>query len=87
MVRVEGRAEALAEFGALARLPPETDVLGPVELGGGVADRRAAAAADAAGTAVGRAGAGPGGQEVMAIRSARKSDGALRVVVDPVSLG
>ncbi len=26
-------------------------------------------------------------QEVMAIRSARKSDGALRVVVDPVSLG
>jgi primosomal protein N' (replication factor Y) len=25
--------------------------------------------------------------EVTAIRSARKSDGALRVIVDPVSLG
>ena len=38
----------------LARLPPGTDVLGPVEVGGGVADRRAGAAAHAAGPADGR---------------------------------
>jgi primosomal protein N' (replication factor Y) len=31
MVRVEGGADALAEFVALARLPPGTDVLGPVQ--------------------------------------------------------
>ena len=61
MVRVEGRAEALAEFVDLARLPPETDVLGPVESEACVADRRAGAPAHPAGPADGRAGPGPGG--------------------------
>jgi primosomal protein N' (replication factor Y) len=87
MVRVEGGAEALAEFTALARLPPETDVLGPVELEGpSTADepvhRITLRAPRTAGAALVRAVS-----EVTAIRSARKSDGSLRVVVDPVILG
>ena len=87
MVRVEGRAGALTEFGALARLPPETDVLGPVESEAASPtdeplQRLTLRAPRSAGPALVRAV-----QEVMAIRSARKSDGALRVVVDPVSLG
>lgn len=87
MVRVEGRSEALAEFGALARLPPETDVLGPVPVEttsptDEPVQRLTLRAPRTAGAALVRAV-----QEVLAIRSARKSDGALRVVVDPVSLG
>ena len=87
MVRVEGGAEALAEFLTLARLPPETDVLGPVESEDPSpteepVHRLTLRAPRTAGPALVRAVA-----EVSAIRSARKSDGALRVVVDPVSLG
>ena len=86
MVRVEGGPEALAEFLALARLPVDTDVLGPVELEPSPSDepvhRLTLRAPRTAGRALVRAVS-----EVAAIRSARKSDGALRVVVDPVGLG
>ena len=87
LVRVEGGAEALAEFVALARLPAEADLLGPVQAEGGSptdppVHRLTLRAPRRAGPALVRAV-----QEVTAIRSARKSDGALRVVVDPVNLG
>jgi primosomal protein N' (replication factor Y) len=87
MVRVEGGADALAEFVDLARLPPGTDVLGPVQSEAPSSTdepvhRLTLRAPRPAGPALVRAV-----QEVTAIRSARKSDGALRVVVDPVSLG
>ena len=87
MVRIEGGAEALAEFLPLARLPPGTDVLGPVELAESSPNddpihRLTLRAPRSAGRALVRAVS-----EVAAIRSARKSDGALRLVVDPVSLG
>ncbi|HZA03540.1 MAG TPA: primosome assembly protein PriA, partial [Propionibacteriaceae bacterium] len=81
-----GGPEALAEFLALARLPVDTDVLGPVGLEPSPSDepvhRLTLRAPRTAGRALVRAVS-----EVAAIRSARKSDGALRVVVDPVGLG
>ena len=87
LVRVEGAAAALAEFGDLVRLPPGSEALGPVETDGTTAAdeplrRLTLRAPRAAGAGLVRAV-----QEVTAIRSARKSEGALRVVVDPVSLG
>jgi primosomal protein N' (replication factor Y) (superfamily II helicase) len=87
LVRVEGGAQALAEFVSLARLPPEAVTLGPVEVdepspGDEPLHRLTLRAPRTVGSALVRAVA-----EVTAIRSARKSDGALRVVVDPVSLG
>jgi primosomal protein N' (replication factor Y) (superfamily II helicase) len=87
MVRVEGGAVALAEFDELIRLPSDVDRLGPVETDeppatGEPVYRITLRAPRAAGPALVRAV-----QEVLAIRSARKSDGALRVVVDPVNLG
>ncbi len=83
---VDGRQPGLDEFVSLARLPDHAEVLGPVDLPGGHdsdADLRRltiraprASAADLARAA----------KEVSSIRSARKSDGALRIIVDPVTL-
>ena len=87
MVLVEGRPEALAELVSLARLPEHTELLGPVENGPTPGNdvpvsRLTLRAPHAAGAALVRAV-----REAFAIRSARKSEGALRVVVDPVALG
>jgi primosomal protein N' (replication factor Y) len=87
LVRVEGGSEALTELVSLTRLPEQTEVLGPVENGPtpGIDQpvfRFTFRCPRSAGAALVRAV-----QEAVAIRSARKSDGALRVVVDPVNLG
>jgi primosomal protein N' (replication factor Y) len=87
MVRVEGGPVALAELVSLARLPEQTEVLGPVENGTVPGNdlpvhRLTLRASRTVGATLVRAV-----QEAVAIRSARKSEGALRVVVDPVSLG
>ncbi|HEV2895480.1 MAG TPA: primosome assembly protein PriA, partial [Actinomycetota bacterium] len=87
LVRVEGHPEPLAELVSLARLPEQTELLGPVENermpGTDLPVHRLTLRAPLpAGAALVRAV-----QEAVAIRSARKSEGALRVVVDPVSLG
>ncbi len=87
LLTVDGRAEALAEFQQLLQPPEPTDVLGPVELGPNatgevivhrlilrsplLAGARLVAAAKAAG----------------ATRSAKKATGALRIRVDPVTVG
>ena len=81
-----------------AQLPPHAEVLGPVELpperragvdgpsGAGAADgplsRLTLRAPRSEGAALVRAA-----KDVSAIRSARKSEGALRVRVDPVAIG
>ena len=69
-----------------ARLPEHAELLGPVDLPGAHdtdADllRLTVRAPRAAAADLARAA-----KEVSSIRSARKSDGALRVIVDPVSL-
>jgi primosomal protein N' (replication factor Y) len=86
-VRVEGGLEALRELVSLARLPEQTELLGPVENGPMPGTdlpvhRVTLRCPRSAGAALVRAV-----QEAVAIRSARKSEGALRVVVDPISLG
>jgi primosomal protein N' (replication factor Y) len=87
MVLVEGRIESLAEFSELAQLPEHTEVLGPVELGAQphsdlVLHRLTLRTPLRDGPALVRAV-----KDVTAIRSARKSEGALRVRVDPVTVG
>jgi primosomal protein N' (replication factor Y) len=87
LVTVEGRTEALAEFVALAQLPPHAELLGPVELsperGSDAAlSRLTLRAPRSEGAALVRAA-----KDVSAVRSARKSEGALRVRVDPVAIG
>ncbi len=87
MVLVEGQSEALTELLSLARLPDHTEVLGPVAGGPlpGSAEpvqRLTLRAPRTAAAALARAV-----KDAVAIRSARKSEGALRVHVDPVSLG
>jgi primosomal protein N' (replication factor Y) len=95
LVTVEGRPEALAEFVELAQLPPHAEVLGPVAL---PPERRpgdlTGAHTEAAlsrltlraprneGAALVRAV-----KDVSSVRSARKSEGALRIRVDPVAIG
>jgi primosomal protein N' (replication factor Y) len=87
MVLVEGRPEALTELVSLARLPEHTELLGPVENGSTPGTdlpvhRLTLRAPRPVGAALVRAV-----REAVGIRSARKSEGALRVQVDPVSLG
>ncbi|MFC7623927.1 primosomal protein N' [Microlunatus sp. GCM10028923] len=86
LITAEGRREALDEFVALAQLPDGTELLGPVEL----PEQSRLADADeqvwrltlrgprAFGDRLARAA-----KEVAAIRSARKSEGGLRLRVDP----
>ena len=86
LLLVEGRPDGLEEFLALSRLPGHAEVLGPVEVdrppGSDPLHRLTIRAPVAEGERLVRAA-----KEVLAIRSARKSDGALRVTVDPVALG
>nr|WP_294693557.1 primosomal protein N' [uncultured Friedmanniella sp.] len=95
LVTVEGRPEALAEFVQLAALPPHAEVLGPVALS---PDRRpgdpiAAASEPGLSRLTLRAPRSEGAalvravKDVSSIRSARKSEGALRIRVDPVAIG
>jgi primosomal protein N' (replication factor Y) len=86
LLLVEGRPDALEDFLSLSRLPDHAEVLGPVEVdrptGSDQLHRLTIRAPAAEGDRLVRAA-----KEVLAIRSARKSDGALRVTVDPVALG
>lgn len=96
LVTVEGRPEALAEFVELAQLPPNAEVLGPVAL---APERRPGdpAAGVQAGSSLSRLtlraplAEGPAlvraARDVSSVRSARKSEGALRIRVDPVAIG
>ena len=95
LITVEGSTQALTEFSALLRPPAGTEVLGPVRLpapraaGGGLVrpddsvplQRLTLRAPLTEGAALVAAVRAVGG-----VRSARKSDGALRVRVDPVAV-
>ena len=85
LVTVEGQPAALSDFLNHAHLPAGTEVLGPVELGQPSDEplaRLTLRTPRVQGSALVRAA-----KDVAAIRSARKSEGALRIRVDPVSLG
>lgn len=94
VVTIDGTASALAEVVALLRPPEPYEILGPVPLvGSGSSGVRQAEPEDpverltlrtplATGAALVRAV-----KDVLGVRSARKSDGALRVRVDPAALG
>lgn len=87
LIAIDGRRENLSEVAEAAQVPDPTDVLGPAELGpnaGGdvVLYRltlRTPLSHGAELTAAIKA--------VAATRSAKKADGALRIQVDPVSIG
>ncbi|WP_246186958.1 primosomal protein N' [Microlunatus speluncae] len=89
LITVEGRRESLDEFVELAQPPDGTELLGPVELPRTAAQRVAGEDGPVwrltlrsprqFGDRLARAA-----KEVTAIRSARKSDGGLRIRVDPV---
>ena len=88
LVTVEGRPEALAEFVELARLPPpprcsarSSSAPQPPAPTSSL-PRLTLRAPATEGAALVRAA-----KDVAAIRSARKSEGALRIRVDPFALG
>jgi primosomal protein N' (replication factor Y) (superfamily II helicase) len=91
LITVEGRAESLSEFASLIRAPAHTEFLGPTEL-----PVQQPGVGDASATAVQRltlrAPLAEGVQlvgaakEAAAVRSARKSDGPLRIRVNPIGL-
>ncbi|HEY9290136.1 MAG TPA: primosomal protein N', partial [Microlunatus sp.] len=87
LITVDGRADALTEFGQLLKPPEPTEVLGPVEIGpsasGDVIINRLTLRAP---LAVG-ADLVAATKAVAATRSAKKADGALRIQVDPVEIG
>lgn len=87
MLTLDGQADALDDFLTHARLPKSSQLLGPVELGPQphsevVLHRLTIRASTAEGAALVRAA-----KDVASIRSARKSEGAIRVRVDPAVLG
>jgi primosomal protein N' (replication factor Y) (superfamily II helicase) len=91
LITIEGSGEALAEFSSLLQAPDHAEFLGPVELAtrrseiGDASEpliqRLTVRAPLAEGVPLVRAA-----KEAAAIRTARKSDGPLRLRVDPVEL-
>ncbi|HEY0239079.1 MAG TPA: primosome assembly protein PriA [Friedmanniella sp.] len=91
VVTIDGAAPVLQEYVGLVRSPPGTETLGPVPLptreqlpgsDGEPLLRLTLRAPVREGNALVRAA-----KEVAGVRSARKSDGAVRVRVDPLVLG
>ncbi len=87
LIAVDGRRESLTEVAESGRFPDPTDLLGPAELGPNVTGEfvlhrltlrtplsRGADLTEAV-------------KAVAAVRSAKKAEGALRIQVDPVSIG
>ena len=91
LITIEGTAEAVAEFASLVQAPDHAEFLGPVELAtqhSGIdkasepaIQRLTMRAPLAEGAQLVRAA-----KEAAAIRSARKSEGPLRIRVDPIDL-
>jgi primosomal protein N' (replication factor Y) len=86
LVRIEGSSAALAEFLELAELPAATEVLGPVEVTGPAGSEPGPPRLTLRGPVDEGAKLVHAAKDVASIRSARKSDGALRIVVDPAAL-
>ncbi len=90
LITVEGPAEALDEFTSLLQPSQHTELLGPVEPdlpgpstdGGSRVQRLTVRAPLTEGAGLIRAA-----KEAAAIRTARKSEGSLRIKVNPVDLG
>ncbi len=86
LLRVEGAAATLDEFAALAELPAGTEVLGPVEATPAPGSDSRPHRLTLRGPLTEGSKLVQAAKEVVAIRSARKCDGALRIVVDPAAL-
>lgn len=87
LITVDGRSGALTEFSQLLKAPEPTEILGPVELGPSasgevIVSRLTLRAPLSIGNELVAAV-----KAVMATRSAKKAVGALRVQVDPDSIG
>jgi primosomal protein N' (replication factor Y) len=84
LVTLTGPADAVNELLALATLPAQTEVLGPVALTGAAAPafRAVLRVTRNHGAALSAALHGAAG-----VRSARKSAGAVRIQVDPAEIG
>jgi primosomal protein N' (replication factor Y) len=90
LITIEGPAEALDEFSSLLQPSQHTELLGPVEPdlqgpstdGGSGVQRLTVRAPLTEGAELIRAA-----KEAAAIRTARKSEGSLRIKVNPVDLG
>ena len=92
VVTVDGTAEALADVLELLRPPQPTEILGPVPLPATSSQAPGSGSEEAIERLTLRAPLSSGAalvraiKEVAGVRSARKSDGALRIRVDPVVL-
>jgi primosomal protein N' (replication factor Y) len=76
-----GPADAVAELLAAADLPPEADLLGPVDTGEEGQERMLVRTSRSAGPALAAAV-----KTAVAVRSARKAAGSVRVHIDPLEL-
>jgi primosomal protein N' (replication factor Y) (superfamily II helicase) len=91
LITIEGPAEAVAELVSLVQAPDHAEFLGPVELAPQQAGMGKASESAIQRLTL-RAPLAEGGQLVRAakaaaaVRSARKSEGPLRIRVDPVDL-
>jgi primosomal protein N' (replication factor Y) len=78
---VTGPADAVAELLDAAELPENTDLLGPVDTGEEGEERMLVRTSRSLGLELARAL-----KEAVAVRSARKAGGAVRVTIDPLDL-
>jgi primosomal protein N' (replication factor Y) (superfamily II helicase) len=91
LITVDGPAEALGEFASLVQAPPQTEYLGPVDLpiqrlGTGEASEPAIQRLTLRASLADGARLVAAVKAAAAVRTARKSDGSLRIKVDPVDL-
>lgn len=87
MVMVEGSAAALTEFRELARLPASAEVLGHVPIAPPPGSDSPLERLTVRSSLVDGAALVGAVRAVAAIRTARKSEGALRIRVDPAQVG
>jgi primosomal protein N' (replication factor Y) len=87
MVVVEGQLEALEDFRSLSTPPEGTEILGPSELTSPLGSESAVSRLTLRAPATVGAALVRAVKEVAGIRSTRKSDGAVRIRVNPVAIG
>ena len=87
MVVIEGQPEALEDFSSLVTPPGGTEILGPSEIAGPPGSEAVASRLTLRAPATVGADLVKAVKEVAGIRSTRKSEGAVRIRVNPVAIG
>jgi primosomal protein N' (replication factor Y) len=87
MVVIEGQPEALEDFRSLAIPPAGTEILGPSEITAPSGSESAVSRLTLRAPATVGADLVKAVKEVAGIRSTRKSEGAVRIRVNPVAIG